>query len=72
MRYQLLSRVRDRIRVDPGNVAAHLAVIGVYVVAGMLACRATFTRRLDAMTTTSRWIRRRAGPVDRARCGSCR
>ena len=32
--------------VDPGNVAVHLAVISAYVVAGWLACRVTFTRRL--------------------------
>jgi lipooligosaccharide transport system permease protein len=32
--------------VDPGNIAVHLAVITVYVVAGWLACRVTFTRRL--------------------------
>ncbi|MGB0114553.1 MAG: ABC transporter permease [Ilumatobacteraceae bacterium] len=33
--------------VDPGNVAVHLAVLVTYSVAGWVACRATFTRRLQ-------------------------
>jgi lipooligosaccharide transport system permease protein len=32
--------------VDPGNVGVHLTVLLAYTVAGWLACRAAFTRRL--------------------------
>lgn len=32
--------------IDPGPIGVHLAVIGVYVAAGTLACAGTFTRRL--------------------------
>ncbi|HSM66629.1 MAG TPA: ABC transporter permease [Ilumatobacteraceae bacterium] len=32
--------------VDPGNVAVHLGVLIGYALAGWVACRATFTRRL--------------------------
>ncbi len=31
---------------SPGNVGVHLAVLGAYVVAGWVACRITFARRL--------------------------